>query len=374
MTANVSQSYSQPNTSTNNQSTNQFFFSPVVDYLLAGGFSILFYFFVYLSFPKGGAPTYLLYLSGLLLWVGNWPHFAATSMRLYGSRKTMSQYPLTATLAPIVVLAGMFASLFYPETIAPYFIKIFLIWSPYHFSGQTVGVTLIYARRAGLTFNKIERKALSFFVFGTYLYATMKAEVYIGTHTYFDIRYPTLGIPAWAPEIIAPFMWGGLIVLIWAFLRKSYAKNKMIPLIVLVPCLAQYFWFVQGSGLKGFYEFVPFFHSVQYLLVAAAMRVVEQSELKRQRMKVSMSMALWIAGIISLGIVFFWVFPRVLESFLGVPLYLALGVSGAAVQIHHFFVDGVIWKLKRETVSHPLMQNATTAFTSIPSGKVNTAN
>jgi hypothetical protein len=32
-------------------------------------------------------------------------------------------------------------------------------------------------------------------------------------------------------------------------------------------------------------------------------------------------------------------------------------VTIAVVQIHHFFVDGVIWKLKRKTVSSPLMVN-----------------
>jgi hypothetical protein len=36
---------------------------------------------------------------------------------------------------------------------------------------------------------------------------------------------------------------------------------------------------------------------------------------------------------------------------------LALGVTAAGVQIHHFFVDGVIWKLKRKTVASPLMVN-----------------
>ena len=39
----------------------------------------------------------------------------------------------------------------------------------------------------------------------------------------------------------------------------------------------------------------------------------------------------------------------------GLPFYI--GVTIIAVQIHHFFVDGVIWKLKRKSVSSPLMVN-----------------
>jgi hypothetical protein len=75
----------------------------------------------------------------------------------------------------------------------------------------------------------------------------------------------------------------------------------------------------------------------------------------------------WTIAILLLGMGMFWLFPRVLELTMGVPLYLALGVSAAAVQIHHFFVDGVIWKLKRKTVSHPLMLNAQRVFRSLPS-------
>jgi len=37
-----------------------------------------------------------------------------------------------------------------------------------------------------------------------------------------------------------------------------------------------------------------------------------------------------------------------------VPLALATGVLTAAVQIHHFFVDGVIWKLRNPRVANPL--------------------
>jgi hypothetical protein len=34
-----------------------------------------------------------------------------------------------------------------------------------------------------------------------------------------------------------------------------------------------------------------------------------------------------------------------------------MGVIVTAIQIHHFFADGVIWKLKRKTVASPLMIN-----------------
>ena len=349
------------------QRQDYYFYGAWSDYLLAGGFSIGFYFLVSMFMNTRDFTVTFLYLSGVLAWVVNWPHFAATNLRLYANRDAVRQYPLTATLIPVVIFGGMLAALLWPHTVAPYFVKLFLIWSPYHFSGQTVGVTLIYARRAGFTFSSAERTALSCFVFGTFLYTTALAESHLGTETYYDIQVPTFGIPSWVPQLVAPVMWGGFSFFLWGFVRQCYAQKKIFPIIILVPSIAQWFWFIQGSRTPGFYEFVPFFHSLQYLLVASSMRMVEQAERSQRRSSVLRSMVGWTMGILLLGMGMFWLFPRVLELTMGVPLYLALGVSAAAVQIHHFFVDGVIWKLKRKTVSHPLMLNAQRVFRSLPS-------
>lgn len=345
----------------------RFFYGPFIDYMLIGGFSIIFYLAVSMFMASREFTVSLMYFAGVMAWVVNWPHFAATNLRLYSSRNAIRQYPLTATVIPIVILAGMFAALYWPETVAPYYVLLFLVWSPYHFSGQTVGVTLIYARRSGFTFNSLDRYALSFFVFGTFFYTLALSESSLGTETYYDIRYPKFGIPDWTPLLVAPFMWGGFAYLVWSFLYKSYTQRKLFPLIILVPSVAQLFWFVIGSSQPGFYEMVPFFHSLQYLVVASSMKIVEQSEYSPAKWNVAKSMFLWCVGVVALGAGLFWLFPILLEVTLGIPVYLALGVSAAAVQLHHFFVDGVIWKLKRQTVCQPLMMNAKRIFQSLPS-------
>jgi hypothetical protein len=40
---------------------------------------------------------------------------------------------------------------------------------------------------------------------------------------------------------------------------------------------------------------------------------------------------------------------------IGADPVLAIGVISAGVQVHHFFVDGVIWKLRNKTTASPLM-------------------
>ena len=56
------------------------------------------------------------------------------------------------------------------------------------------------------------------------------------------------------------------------------------------------------------------------------------------------------------GLLLFETLPLVF-GLTGSPTAFVSGVVLAAVQVHHFFVDGVIWKLKTPSVSSPLMVN-----------------
>src|SRR4051812_5718638 len=124
-----------------------FFVSPAVDWGLIGGFSLLC--FAVCKWSSFGVSSHQLVAAGFVALVLNWPHFAATNARLYGSRTSIAQYPVTAIAAPLVAGLGVAASLFSPLLIAPVFMKVFMIWSPFHYSGQTVGVSMLYARRSG---------------------------------------------------------------------------------------------------------------------------------------------------------------------------------------------------------------------------------
>jgi hypothetical protein len=126
----------------------------------------------------------------------------------------------------------------------------------------------------------------------------------------------------------------------------------------LLPAVAQFIWFVPGSMVASFQEFVPFFHSLQYLLIAWAMHLFERFESQRARGAfVLTESAKWsIANFIG-GSVLFYFLPMFGAWAGSVPLAFATGVVISGVQIHHFFVDGVIWKLKRKTVVSPLLMS-----------------
>jgi hypothetical protein len=259
------------------------------------------------------------------------------------------------------MLGAVAASLWQPALIAPYFILLFLIWSPYHYSGQTLGITMIYARRAGFQIERWQRLALSTFIFSNFVVALAHRQRGEPT-TVHGVTLPSIPFPDWFAPVGMAVMWAGAAVFLWFVIDWCRTHRRMLPPIVLLPAASQFVWFMPGmQTVAAFYEFVPLFHSLQYLFIAWAMQISlkvgreGQERSWRAIRAVSMKWGLWnytggIALFIGLPWLFLWV---------PVPTATVVGVVIAAINIHHFFVDGVIWKLRHASAASPLMTNVT---------------
>ncbi len=338
-----------------------YFVNPLVDFACIGGASILTFVALAAAYRAGAVQaTWVWTAAALLTWVCNYPHFAATNYRLYQSKENVSQYPLTAFVVPPLVVAGMAASFAMPNVVAPYFIKLFLLWSGYHYSGQSVGISLIYARRAGFALGRLERLALSGFIYGTYFLAVARSETGAGTFAYYGISYPTLRLPQYVGILAGYAMWMCGLLFLLMVVNWCVTNRRVLPPVVLLPAASQLLWFVIGSSDANFNAFVPFFHSLQYMLIAWSMHLKEKMDtqgIEPSRRYVARESLRWGALIVVFGGFLFWVLPHTLASSTGLGFQLAAPIVLAGVQIHHFFVDGVIWKLKNPKVSSPLLVN-----------------
>ncbi len=330
-----------------------YFVHPWIDALCAGGLSILVFAAAAVTsswFSTAGHNlSSALQVAGFLQWIINWPHFSATSYRLLRVPENRREFPLTTYLIPVLVGAAIVASFNSPAVVAPYFIKFFMLWSPYHFTAQSLGISLLYARRAGYDISTGERRALAVFLFGTFLVSTARAETYTAPRSFYGIAYPGLGVPGELAIALTILMYvGGLQFLLSACQR--YVRNgERLPLVLPIVAVAQYVWFVVGFYYPSFYLLVPMFHALQYLLIAWVMELKESGS-GRSVGQITIG---WGVANIAGGAALFWVLPRTVASF-GIPLDLSVAVIIAGVQIHHFFVDGVIWKLRNPRVANPL--------------------
>ncbi|MCB9254256.1 MAG: hypothetical protein H6617_06200 [Bdellovibrionaceae bacterium] len=339
-----------------NKAASLYFVNAPIDFLFIGGLSLLSFAIFNLS---GDAISYDSVIAGslFLLWIGNWPHFAASNYRLYSSRENIRQYPLTAIVVPFVILAGVLGAFLSPQNFAPFWIKLFLLWSPFHFSGQSVGITLLYTRRAGIILKPWERYTFAAFIFLTFLFPNWASDTNPVGGGYYGIEYPGLGVPNWfsyTAEVLI-LVFGAALAVIFA--TRYQSKKERLPWVVLLPAITQYVWFVAGRSTRNFYILVPFFHSIQYMFIAWVLQLKlkkDEQKIAGSRTYVTVESLRW--GVINIfgGITLFYLFPRFCSWF-GYPLDFATGVAIVGVQLHHFFVDGVIWKLRNPAVSAPLM-------------------
>ena len=339
--------------------SSRYFVNAPFDFLAIGGASLIVY-ALFLFDRRIASSPHVVALAAFLVWICNWPHFASTSYRLYRTKANVRQYPLTATVIPLLMFGAVIASYSSPGAVAPLLVKLYLLWSPYHFSAQTIGITLLYARRCGFTVNELERKALAGFVFLTFIVANARAEVGTGRGSFYGVSFPTLGLHAWVPNLLEVAMWvcGGAFValLVWRVIRG----RGLIPPIVLLPTVAQAAWFVQvvpGAHPLNYVALVPFFHSLQYLLIAWGVQMKETLDEKRSRPSVAFvagETARWAVVCFAGGATLFWLLPHIGAHF-GRSYAFSSAVILAVVQLHHFFVDGVIWKLKNPRVQSPTM-------------------
>jgi hypothetical protein len=335
-----------------------YFVNGWLDAAALGGLSIVVFLGLRLLADGASTPAVLQAAAIMSVFV-NYPHFSATVYRLYQSPDNIRQFPITALGLPVVLLGAVAAALWQPEWVAPYFVTLFLIWSPYHYSGQTIGITMLYARRGGFEVGRWQRFALSAFVYSTFIVSFVQARK-DEPMTRYGVSIPLIHFPEWFATAMIILMCGAAAVFLYLAFRWYRSNRCMVPPIVFLPALTQFVWFMPGKQTAMFFEFVPLFHSLQYLYIAWVMQIGLQlgrpasartgGSITRETLRWGLSN--YVGGML-LFIALPWLFVWV-----DLPMITVAGVVIAAVNIHHFFVDGVIWKLRNTTTTSPLLMSA----------------
>ena len=332
-----------------------------VDAAAAGGLSILVYLGCLFLRGADGVPAGLDVTATLALFlVFNFPHFAATNWRLYRTAGNARQFPVTAWGLPALFVALVAAGLSHPSLVAPALIGLYYLWSPFHYSGQALGITLLYGRRSGFEIGRAERLGLATFVYAAFVNSFAALDRGDADLSFYGIEYPRFGLPAWiGPVTLALVVAGGGLFLSKVALQ-ALRTRRAPPVALLMPAAAHLVWFVvaKRTNTPLFLALVASFHSLQYLLVAWAVQIQErraETRAEPTREFVLNQSLKWAAGNVGLGLLLFLALPWVVSLLAtGLPTQVVFGIVWAALNVHHFFVDGVIWKLRRPGVAGTL--------------------
>jgi tetratricopeptide (TPR) repeat protein len=351
-------------------------FGPLPDLFLGCGLG---YVLVFLIFSIGGAPLRLAqpeFFLPLMAVLASGPHYGATLLRVYERREDRRAYALFSVWATLLVI-GLFALSIYDGVIASLFYTVFITWSPWHYTGQNYGMSLMFLRRGGTEVTPLAKRLLhasfvcSFLITFFVIHTLPEASSFNpNPHDYgSQIVGRPLGISHGVSEVVlAGVTIAYVVCLIGAFglLARNGSWRALGPMASIVVTQALWFslpfstlfWGVKtgldplDSGLPAQYViWAAIGHSLQYLFVTT---YYARASTRWRGYRVYLGKCLAAGAMV-------WTLPAVVfapDLFGEREFANGLGVLvAAAVNIHHFILDGAIWRLRNSRIADILIRS-----------------
>jgi tetratricopeptide (TPR) repeat protein len=290
----------------------------------------------------------------------NYPHYMATIYRAYHRAEDFQKYRVfTLYTTALILLTGLLSHFWLG--ILPWIFTIYLTWSPWHYSGQNYGLFMMFARRAGANPGKAGRSALYGAFVASYL------VLFLGFHTgpSSDPFFFSLGIPPvvgrWGQIGL-----GAVFVALSAYglsqLARSIGWRKLLPCLTLFS--SQFLWFLLPAAMsliKGIeipqsrYSsgVLAVMHSAQYLWITSYYARREASEGSGRSWRPLAYFGVLVAGGIALFVPGPWLASRVFHH----DFSASFLIFTALVNLHHFILDGAIWKLRDGRIASLLLNS-----------------
>lgn len=289
----------------------------------------------------------------LSIFINN-PHYMATVYRAYRNREDFSKYQFFALhITLLLVITAAF--IHWQKWALTFFYTIYINWSPWHYAGQNYGLGIMFARRNGITPTKGERN--SFYL--SFLFSFIVILLSFHSDAATDPFVLSLGIPFKYVKILI-YLFSGLFAItgLWSLWRMTRQVNLKAMLPTLALFATQIIWFVaptlyqvttgiqisQASYSTGILAFA---HSTQYLWITSYFAKQEANKNGATNWKPGKYFAILVLG----GLALFLPLPWMASYLFHIDYTTSFLITVALVNIHHFMMDGVIWKLRDKKIA-----------------------
>ena len=292
------------------------------------------------------------------LLLSNSAHFASSTVRMYTMEGHAEAWPLLTMAFPLVVIGVLWLAMMAPGEVAPQIQALYLTWSPYHYAAQAYGLAVMYSYRSGCILTLEDKRLLRMvamvpFVY-TFLVQTGDGRTGLPWLMPFDLMdqgwwQMVVGVldPALTVAVFALPLW-----LVW---RQSRTPSGPLPFISLLIVLSNAVWWFVLNPLNAFLM-ATVFHGIQYLAIVIVFHVRDQTAREDNQHSALWHCLTFYGMCFVLGYALFHVAPQafVLVGFGAVESFLLVG---AAINIHHFIVDGYIWKLRKGSTNRRVVDD-----------------
>jgi tetratricopeptide (TPR) repeat protein len=350
-------------------------FGPIPDLLLGCG---ALYLFVTLAYVFSDVPLPGNQTRALLVLALSTPHYGATILRVYEQRQERRAYALFAVWATLLV-AGSFVAGLMVETIGAWLVTIFFTWSPWHYTGQNYGIAVMFLRRRGVEVTpQTKRVVYASFILS---YVLTFFSMHVGGGDVTDLpagyagggfRLQSFGIPVSLGALLIPasglaycVTTGAAALLLlrraslraitpWAMITFTQALWFTVPLAFQYGGISTGVASIDAEFRRQWFLWIALGHSVQYLWITSYYARNEDhwhGMFSYFAKIVVAGNAVWTLPVVMVGL---------LPALFGASSYdggLAL-LLAAAINIHHFILDGAIWKLRDGRIARVLIRSS----------------
>lgn len=347
---------------------------PKTDIFMIGGASIIVCLLYWMFVDASASTATVAVMAYNLSFIVNFPHFLSSYQLLYGDyRKHILKkktFFWAAVLSPALIIGALAYGISTGNPIfLGYMAQAMFLSVGWHYVKQIFGVAIVTSAVQKRYFSPWERNIILMNLFSVWALSWVNANQQIAKQDLDGMAYFTLGLPEALQT--ATYIATGitLAAATWMLVRK-YIKTGVRPAYSsLVGFASIYFWYLPTMGHPLFFYFVPFFHSLQYMLFVFAMKrnqatadanAFSNPETQRKVFMRKFWGFLLLATI--LGGLAFELVPRNLDSFMpiGAGLMAGPGVWYFAfalfINLHHYFIDNVIWRGDNEMLKTYLVQ------------------
>lgn len=327
--------------------------SPLVDFLCVGGLSIL----VLVPLLLTGRTDLVLIGAGAQAWLAtliNMPHFMASYRLVYGSRKMMSEHKWAAIYLPALMLVYMAVAVWQAQSsqaMVYVFITISSVYLAWHYTGQVWGMMASFAFLSGRSFDATERRLVR-----------TSLRILLGWHLawflYTQLRDPTRVEWIYRVASFATIVALGLGA---AGLVRMWRRTQLAPpMLAIVAWIAIFVWYaVMARDPKALF-WVQIAHAIQYLAFPVRMELNHSAAAPQaSARRTALHMVLYGVALLVVSIIVGQVVPASLMGIIGdsfgeepgraAPILILMFIN-----IHHYFTDGVLWKISNPEVRKQL--------------------
>lgn len=343
------------------------------DWLLIGGASALMFGFFWFFVDKKASTSQISWAAFYLAMLVNHPHFMASYLLLYWDKRkelfSKKSYLWAGVIAPTALIGYLAIALSQADTaLLSYAVNFMYFIVGWHYVKQIYGTSIVSAAKSEFYLSKRESWVLRLNMYPVWFMSWLNGNGAVRTLNHYGVNYDTFAMPEFSQALNFSLVGASALVLTGMVILKYIREGKTPPLTPVAAVAAIYVWYIPSFYHPHFFYMIPFFHSLQYLLFVVALKGNEfkQTSFEGGREPAAARLllikkSLGYAILLGLsGMLFFIWGPNLLddhviynEKVFGPQIFMFIFLT--FINIHHYFIDNVIWKRDNPDLKRYLM-------------------